>query len=87
MTYELDEVVDMLRMFHAVESEAKIFLLIVSFPMKKKDQRVKSAQKTLKAIEDYKKLPGEVRRELETDKNNHVSKIVEIERLCHEAIR
>ena len=86
MTYELTEVLNISRVFHQVESEAQIFLSISAFAMKNKAHSVKSALATLRAIEEYKKLPSELRKELENDKSASVSKIVEIERLCKETI-
>jgi hypothetical protein len=83
MVYELDEVLKMMKVFHEVEISANIFLFQSSFAMKHKKS---GALKTLRALEEYHKLPAEVRKGLESDKNNHVSKIVELERLCKEAI-
>lgn len=87
MAYKSKEVIQMLRIFKELESKAKDFLFLSAFPMKNKEQKVKSATATLKAIEEYKKLPLEIRKEVEADKNNHVSKIEELEKLCKEAIK
>ncbi len=86
MAYELKEVLNILRVYLKIETEANKFLTISAFPMKNKAPKVKSAQTTLKAIEEYKNLPIEVRRELENDKSTHVSNIAELERLCRAAI-
>ena len=87
MTYELKDVLNMLRVFHEVESETKDFLYLSAFGMKYKDKIIKSAQTTLKAIEEYKKLPIELRKELENDKSTYVSKIIELEKACKKATR
>jgi hypothetical protein len=73
--------------YHEIESEAKNFLFISSAAFKDKSHKTKSAQKVLDAIEEYKKLPLELRNELERNKNNHVSKIVELEKLCRGAVK
>jgi hypothetical protein len=86
MAYELNEVLNMLLVYHEVESQATEFLSFSAFAMKHKEHKIKSAQRTLKAIEEYKKLPSEIRKELEKDKNNNVSRIIGLERLCKETI-
>jgi hypothetical protein len=87
MTYELKNIIKMMKIYSEVESEAKNFLFISAYPLKNKDQKVKIAHSTLKAIENYKKLDNEVRMELENDKNTNVSKLIELEKLCREAIK
>ncbi len=86
MSYDLQDVLHMLRTYHLVELEAEKFWFIAAFPRKDKAQKVKSAQTVLNAIEEYKKLPLELRKELEKDKSAHVSKLVELERICKESI-
>jgi hypothetical protein len=83
---KLKDVLKMLHVFHEVESETQKFLSISAFAMKKKDFEKKSAESTLKAIEEYKKLPPKLKKELENDPSTHVSKIIELERLCREAV-
>lgn len=86
MAYELKDVLNMLRIYHWVELEAEKFLSISAYAMKRKDFEKKSAESTLKAIEEYKKLPIELRKEIEKDPSTNVSKIIELERLCRRAI-
>jgi hypothetical protein len=86
MTYELKDVLKMLRVYHGVESEAEKFLTVSSFAMKNKEYKEKCAESTLKAIEEYKKLPIELRKEIEKDPSTNVSKIIEIEKMCRDAI-
>jgi hypothetical protein len=86
MTYESKEVLNMLKVFHCVESSAKDFLFLSAFAMKYKDKIVKIAQTTINAIEEYKKLPVELKKELENDKSNYVSDIIELEKACKKAI-
>ena len=40
----------------------------------------------ISSIEEYKKFPIELRKELEYDKNTYVSKIIELEKACKRAI-
>lgn len=82
MEFETKEIARMMKVYTRAESEIRDFLFISSYPMKNKDRNIKSAQTTLVAIEEYKKLPVELRKELEDDKNAYVSKVDEIERLC-----
>jgi hypothetical protein len=83
MAYNLAEISRMIKVYHEVETAANIFLFQSSFAVKHKKG---GAERTLKAIEEYKKLPQEVRNELEKDKEAHVSKIIELEKLCREVI-
>jgi uncharacterized protein Yka (UPF0111/DUF47 family) len=86
MKYDLKDVVNMLRIYHQVESEAKFFLSLSAFASKHKEQTIKSAQRTLAAIEEYKKLPQELRSELEKDKGTNVSQITELTKLCKQTL-
>ncbi len=86
MASEEHEMAQMMRVYHQVESAAKDFLFISASAMKNKEHAVKSAQATLRTLENYKKLPLEIRKELEKDKSSHVSKIVELEKLCKEVL-
>lgn len=54
MDYGLNEVVNMIKVYHDLEYEAKLFLSITAFAMKRKDAEIKSAKKTLLAIGKYK---------------------------------
>lgn len=86
MSYTLPEVVRIVQTYHELESAAKDFLFISSAALKNKDSKIKSAQKTLTALESYKKLPLEVRKELEKDKHSHVSNIEALEKLCRSSL-
>jgi len=77
-----EELAEMFRIYHVVENECEKFLSISAFAMKDKNFKKKSASSTLKAIENYKKLPAGLRRELEKNKTAHVSKIDKIEKMC-----
>ena len=87
MSYEIGDVLKFLKVYHEMELEANNFLFISAYPMKNKDSKISSAQKVLRAIEEYKKLPLKIRKALENDKTTHVSKLVELERLCKEAVK
>jgi predicted enzyme involved in methoxymalonyl-ACP biosynthesis len=54
--------------------------------MKDKTHKVKSVKALLDAIEEYKKLPLELRAELEKDKSSNASRISQFEKLCNEAV-
>lgn len=82
MAYESNEIIGFMKIFHELESVAKDFLYLSAWGMKYKDKIKESAKKTLKAIEEYKKLPEEVRKELEKDKNTYSSRIRELEKAC-----
>jgi uncharacterized protein Yka (UPF0111/DUF47 family) len=86
--YELKDIVKFMKAFHEIEACAKDFLYLSAFALanKYKDKIVGSAQGTLKAIEEYKKIPPELRKELENDKSTFVSKITELEKECRKAI-
>jgi hypothetical protein len=84
--YKLKDLPNILKAFHNVELEAKDFLSFSAFAMKYPEKIIKNAKTTLKAIDEYKKLPLELRKELENDKNNYVSNIIEIEKICKKAI-
>lgn len=86
MTYELKEVLNMLHVYARVESEAKNFLFLCGFAMKNKEPQLKSAQKTIIAIGEYKKLPSQLRKELEKYHSTSVSKIIELEKICRDVI-
>lgn len=87
MTYELTEVTKMMKVYSIFEAEAKNFLFISSYPIKNKDNKIKTALATLKAIQEYKKLPQEIQKELEKDKNSAANSITELEKLCKQAIK
>ncbi len=87
MAYEIKEIVQMMKVYHTLESEAKDFMFISAASMKNKDYKIKRAETLLKAIEEYKKLPNELKVELEKDKTTTAYKIVELEKLCKEAIK
>ena len=87
MSYELTEVAKMMKVYSTLEAEAKNFLFISSYPMKNKDHKIKTALATLRAIEEYKKLPQEIRKELEKDKASSANSITELEKLCKEAVK
>ncbi|MFA4960476.1 MAG: hypothetical protein WC548_02325 [Candidatus Pacearchaeota archaeon] len=86
MPYELKDVLNMLRIYHLVESESEKFLSFSSFAMKNKIFKLKSARSTLEAIKEYKKLPTELKMELKKDPATNASKIDEIEKLCKETL-
>ena len=85
MEINILELANFMKIYRNVEMEAGKFLSISAYAMKNKSLKKKSAESTLKAIGEYKKLPTEIRAELEKDNENYVSKIDEVERLCGEA--
>ena len=88
MNYTHSQITSFMKIFSTLESEAKSFLFISSYPMKhNKDQKLKSAQTTLKAIENYKTLPMEIRQELEKDKTLNVANLTQLEILCKKSIQ
>ena len=86
MAYETKEFLKMMKTYHEVESQAKDFIYLSSWAMKYKDKIKVSAENTLKAIEEYKKLPEEIRKEIEKDKSLYVNKIDELENACKKAM-
>ena len=82
MNYKLKDLPTMFRIYHAVEMEIEKFLSISAYAMKNKVHKIKSAESTLRAIEEYKKLPTALRKKLEKDKTSNVSRIDEIEKMC-----
>lgn len=86
MAYNEKEIVKMMKVFHAIESEAKDFLYLSAFAMKYKDKIKESAQKAILAIEEYKRLPLEIRKELERDTTSYVNKINELEKACRKFV-
>jgi uncharacterized protein Yka (UPF0111/DUF47 family) len=84
---DFKETVQYMKVYSKFESAAKDFLFISSYPMKDKTHKVKSAKALLDAIEEYKKLPLELRTELENDKSSNASQINQFEKLCREAIK
>lgn len=86
MTYSTKEIAKMMKVYAELEIEAKDFLFISSASLKNKEYVIRSAQKTIKAIEAYNKLPLEIRKELEMDKNMAAGKIIELEKLCKKTI-
>lgn len=85
MEIEIMDLVEYMQIYHNAENEAAKFLTISAYAMKNKTSKIKSAQSTLKAIEEYKKLPEELRVELEKNKDSYLHNINEVERLCGEA--
>ena len=86
MNFELNNVVKMILIFNKAETEIKNFLFLSASALKNKEYKIKSAENTLSAIENYKNLPVELRKELEKDKTGNINKIIEIEKLCKEVI-
>jgi hypothetical protein len=86
MAYETKDILNMIKTYHEVEICSKEFLLYAAWGMKYKEKIAINAIALLKAIEKYKKLPEEIRNELEKDKNNHVSNIIELEKACKKVI-
>lgn len=86
MGYQLGEIAEMMRIYNRVEAEAKDFLFISSSALKNKEYQVKSAKSTLAAIEEYRKLPIELRNELEKNKSAYVKDIAQLENACNAAI-
>ncbi len=87
MDYELDEVIHAMKVYHKVELEAEKFLSFAAFAMKHKELKIRSARETLKAIEEYRKLPLELKKKLEEDKTCRVSQIDELEKICKETLK
>ncbi len=56
MPYEVEETVHLMRVYHSVEKEARDFLSITAYAAKNKEHRLKSAERTLKAIEACQEL-------------------------------
>jgi hypothetical protein len=83
MPYETAEIVKMMQTYNELESAAKDFLFTAGFASKHKAQ---SAQKVLKAIEEYKKIPTEIRMALEKNPNSSLKSLAELERLCKKAV-
>jgi hypothetical protein len=83
----LEETVQYMKVYSKFEAQAKEFLFISSYPMKDKSHKIKSAKALLDAIVEYKKLPLELRAELEKDKSSNASQINQFEKLCNEAIK
>jgi hypothetical protein len=86
MAYELKEIVNFMQIYHNLESKAMDFLSISAGALKNKSYKIKSAQTTLNALKEYKKLPLELRKELEKDKMAQVSKIIELEKAAKKVI-
>ncbi len=85
MDYKLSEIAEMMKIYVRAEAETKDYLFLSASSMKNKEPKIKSAQRTIKAIEEYKKLPLELRKEIEKDTN--MSRIEMIEKLCQETIK
>jgi hypothetical protein len=86
MSYELSETLKMIKVYHELESAAQEFLFISGFALKHKEKRFKSAQRTLKAIQEFKKLPIELKNELEKEPDTYAKSIIDLEKLCKKAI-
>lgn len=86
MAYEINEVAEMIKIYNNLESKIKDFLFISAAALKNKEHKIKSAEALLIAIQDYKKLPIKIRDELEKDEKLNVHKLVELEKLCREAL-
>ncbi len=86
MSYENSELPKIMKAYHEVESELRDFLSISAFALKDKTYKKKKAESSLKAIAEYRKLPKELRQELEKDKDAYVSNIDQVEKLCKESL-
>ena len=87
MAYELKDVLHIIQVYNNLESKIKDFLFISAAALKNKEHKIKSAEILLIAIQEYKKLPTPIRNELEKDKQLNVHKIIELERLCQNALK
>jgi hypothetical protein len=83
MTCTSEEIVKIAKVFHEFELASEIFLSQASFAPKHKRS---GAQRLTKAIDEYKKLPAEIRSAFESDKSTNASKLIELETLCKETL-
>jgi hypothetical protein len=84
MHYDSIQIVKFMKIFHEVELATEIFLSQASFAPKHKKS---GAEKLIKAIQDYKTLPPDIRSALESDKSTNASKLAELEKLCLQALK